>query len=501
MKKYKPLQYCLLLGLLLTLFIGNLSNVKAITFEGFLTYLGNQEKSEQITNWYNFINNAYYNSTIDFSSWLNAWDNSADFIYVYDTSISQNVAVSPQITFANLKDNNLKMYMGSNNTRVYLTGSLSYYYKTFNLNTSRGTASVSGGSNNYRNDIYVSNTFTTHNAFIIKEDILYSDSSLTSPYTGFYYFNNNYSDMGFKYVDSPIKTTYSNQYIKLGEFIGDIDYTNVAIQFGFLTENNTMGQVLATYGYPDSPELNKLKITNNVLYIPSRLITSDSYAVSVVIGTTSYDKVLDIEFVSASGSSGDNSFNIQDSTNNIIDNDNDNNDFWKETYNNLFTIDSGDTKDLINGFINSTNLGISGDEETIKIITDKLQGQADDFIISWNDIVIPNLFGNQQMVLIPQNEINFSQMCRENQGLRLAKGALNVITSGGLIILVLMNFSQTIMKLLGTENRFIDPEEIYYETQAVINDDQLDTTHMPVPYASTPYFRERYYKWYFGGGK
>lgn len=502
MRKFKQLQFCLLLGLLLTLFIGNLSNVKAITFEGFLTYLGNQEKSEQITNWYNFINNAYYNSTIDFSSWLSEWDSSADLIYVYNTSIRQNLVVEPQITFVNLKNNNSQIYYNNNNSYIYFTGSQSYTKKTFNLNISgTGTTSVSGITNYSQPRLYVANLFTNNTSFIVKEDILYSDSSLTSPYTGFYYFNNNYSDMGFKYVDNPIKTSYSNQYIKLGEFIGDIDFSNVTVQFGFLTENNTMGTVIATYGYNDSTTTSKLNIVNNNLYIPSRLITSDSYAVSVVIGTTSYDKVLDIQFISASGISGDNTFNVQDSTNNIIDNDNKNNDFWKETYNSLFTIDSGDTKDLINGFINSTNLGISGDEETIKIITDKLQGQADDFIISWNDIVIPNLFGNQAMVLIPQNEINFSQLCRENQGLRLAKGALNVITSGGLIILVLMNFSQTIMKLLGTENRFIDPEEIYFETQAVINDDQLDTTHMPVPYASTPYFRDRYYKWYFGGGK
>lgn len=312
---------------LFIILIGVWTSASAITFEGFLTYLGNQEKSEQITNWYNFINNAYYNSTIDFSSWLNEWDSSADLIYVYNTSIRQNLAVEAQIYFVNLKNNNSKIYYNNNNSYIYFTGSQSYTKKTFNLNISgNGSTSVSGITNYTQPRLYVDNLFTNHTGFIVKEDILYSDSNLTSPYTGFYYFNNNYSDMGFKYVDSPIKTSYSNQYIKLGEFIGDIDFTDVTIQFGFLTENNTMGQVLATYGYPDSPELNKLKITNNVLYIPSRLITSDSYAVSVVIGTTSYDKVLDIQFISASGSSGDNIFNVQDSTNNIIDNDNDNTD-------------------------------------------------------------------------------------------------------------------------------------------------------------------------------
>lgn len=312
---------------LFIILIGVWTSASAITFEGFLTYLGNQEKSEQITNWYNFINNAYYNSTIDFSSWLNEWDSSADLIYVYNTSIRQNLAAEPQIYFVNLKNNNSQIYYNNNNSYIYFTGSQNFTKKTFTLNISgTGSTSVSGITNYTQPRLYVANLFTNFTSFIVKEDILYSDSNLTSPYTGFYYFNNNYSDMGFKYVDSPIKTSYSNQYIKLGEFIGNIDFTDVAIQFGFLTENNTMGQVLATYGYPGSPELNKLKITNNVLYIPSRLITSDSYAVSVVIGTTSYDKVLDIQFISASGTSGDYTFNVQDSTNNIIDNDNDNTD-------------------------------------------------------------------------------------------------------------------------------------------------------------------------------
>ena len=61
-----------------------------------------------------------------------------------------------------------------------------------------------------------------------------------------------------------------------------------------------------------------------------------------------------------------------------------------------------------------------------------------------------------------------------------------------------INYKNMILKLLGTENRFIDTEELYYETQSVVNDDQLGSSTYPVPYMYSPYFRQQYYKWRYG---
>lgn len=303
----------------------NLSSVKAVTFPEYLQYLGNQDLTSHQQTAYNYFYQTYYNSSVDFTDLLTTWQDT-DTIYTIQFSHSNSSPFVLQVSFFNVK--NTFMYKDGNNIRFgssVETTHISYSMSNDKTKINAGNPSISNRTfYNVGSDFFQENA--TSPRFIISESPLYQEQNATNIYTGFYWFNDIISPFGFTYESNPIYANYQQNLIKLGTFTGGVDYSDVTIQFGFLNQDNTMGQILATYGYYDSPVLNKLVINNNNLFIPSRLITSDTYAISVVIGTTAFDKVLDIEFVSASGTSGDSVFNIQDSTNNIIDNDNNNTD-------------------------------------------------------------------------------------------------------------------------------------------------------------------------------
>lgn len=292
-----------------------------MTFDEYLNYWGSQDNSTQMEWTYNFINNLYYDSVTDFTTYLSNWVSSTDSIYTQISNTSSNSERTLRIMFIN--NENISYYKDGNNIRFTSATLITVLSATFNSN--RNTITSIKVTNENRSFINMSDNFfdnTNSTKFLISDNLIYSDNSLTSITSADYYYKKVYTNTVFKYVDNPIYTNYVNQYIKLGEFIGGVDYSNVRVQFGFLNQDNTMGQIIALYGYPDST-LPKLYINNNNLYIDSRLITSDNYAVSVVIDTISYDKVLDIQFINSSGS-GNAIFDIQNGTNNIINNNNNN---------------------------------------------------------------------------------------------------------------------------------------------------------------------------------
>lgn len=172
--------------------------------------------------------------------------------------------------------------------------------------------------------------------------------------------------------------------------------------------------------------------------------------------------------------------------------------FWENAYNNLFTLNSGEAEEILTNFYEDIDLQIgSGEENTIKQIASVLQGQANDFIISWNDIYLPNLKQNEPILLIKQGQINFSEEVRNNEALARAKGYLNIIISTILLILLLFNYGDTLMRLLGTTNRFIDDEEVSYEVMNITNDDMLPPTNMPIPYSQSRDYRYKVWHAYF----
>lgn len=174
--------------------------------------------------------------------------------------------------------------------------------------------------------------------------------------------------------------------------------------------------------------------------------------------------------------------------------------FWENTYNSLFTIDSGEAETMLNDLYNNLEVSIgSGEVETIKQVASILQGQPDDFIISWNDIYIPNLFNNEPTKLIEQGQINFSEEVRNNEALSRAKGWLNIIVSTILLLILLMNYGRTIAQLLGTTIEFIEDEEVTYDVLNITleNDQMIPPTNMPIPMSYSRNFRNKVWKEHF----
>lgn len=155
---------------------------------------------------------------------------------------------------------------------------------------------------------------------------------------------------------------------------------------------------------------------------------------------------------------------------------------------------------MLNDLYNNLEVSIgSGEVETIKQVASILQGQPDDFVISWNDIYIPNLFNNEPTKLIEQGQINFSEEVRNNEALSRAKGWLNIIVSTILLLILLMNYGRTIAQLLGTTIEFIEDEEVTYDVLNITleNEQMLPPTNIPIPMSYSRNFRDKVWKEHF----
>lgn len=165
-------------------------------------------------------------------------------------------------------------------------------------------------------------------------------------------------------------------------------------------------------------------------------------------------------------------YNQQVNENTKEENDN----FWKDVYNDLFTISSGDVNAMLNDFterINFENYGDIGIEESILGV---LEGEPDDFKISWEDIKTPAIanLGLSAITLIPKGEINFSRMARENEALGRVKGIVNLLCSFTLIMLLLKNIWFTLMRVLGVGVDMYESQEEENERLAMVNSETIN---------------------------
>lgn len=150
--------------------------------------------------------------------------------------------------------------------------------------------------------------------------------------------------------------------------------------------------------------------------------------------------VIDNNTITSLGS-GD--FTIQDSTNQIIDNQDKNNTFWQDTYNSLFVMNSGDVDQLITNMKENIKIDNFGDVSGEIAILNTLTGEPSDFIIAWNS--------TQYMgkTIIPSGEINFSQKVREVPALKTTQDWLRIIMGYSITIVLMSEIFFTILRCLG----------------------------------------------------
>lgn len=165
----------------------------------------------------------------------------------------------------------------------------------------------------------------------------------------------------------------------------------------------------------------------------------------------------------------ENGYTTQNSVNDIINNTNNNDNFWKNTYNNLFTLSSGDVENLIEkisgemtSFTEYTDL-----QEEYELLNELQNTNPGDFRIAWNAVYYEN------QPIIPSGEINFTQAV-EDYNLVEVHQVTQVIIAGFLALLCTKGIWNAICITLGVgtalydsyeqENGIVDSVEDYYDT-------------------------------------
>lgn len=114
-----------------------------------------------------------------------------------------------------------------------------------------------------------------------------------------------------------------------------------------------------------------------------------------------------------------------------------NQNFWEGVYNDLFNMNSGDASEvynLVSSYFPSGETPIS----IYDTIFGSINNDPDDFIIRWDDIPLHITWFNGEVLysgdFIKANSINISKTCRENEVLRLIKFYINLFVCIGFLI-------------------------------------------------------------------
>lgn len=426
------------------------SCAKAYTFDDFVYFIQtNQTKLNEIGgNWKNTAN--FYSSGTGYTK-AKAYFNDEDF---------QGFAIGNSTSYYLMALNNQTSISVYGTNQVQTSGGQYKRIDTYSYNPSSpsyGTGNggvggtrvilISGFPNfNYPSSVLSVNEYTPQNPF----------------YFG-HLFSQNYN--------------YNNEVIQACE----LNY-NYRIQFieNVITESYEVTNITATLDdiTLESTDLGSywtLKCTNSTLLKYDKI-----YTLNVEITTTSntYELSEQILFVPPgtlieSGvivnyPSGDYSFNTENATNQIIENQDKNNNFWENAYNELFVMESGDVQDIIDEMKANIKIDDIGDMSGEIAILNTLTGEPSDFIIAWN----PTSYMGK--VIIPSGEINFSQKVREVPALQTTQNWLRIIMGYSVSIVLLSEIFFTILKVLGVSVSIYDQhnEEI----------ERLEEMHRPKIY-------------------
>lgn len=126
------------------------------------------------------------------------------------------------------------------------------------------------------------------------------------------------------------------------------------------------------------------------------------------------------------------------------------NNILKNIYKNLFTLNSGDLKEIITNAVDESTLG-SGDLLIWENIIGIVEDTGEDFIISWDTI-------NTTYLKISGDSINFSKLERENEGLHQAMIWARRIVGLSLLFLFAKNCWNTLLNMLGIGTQIYNKE-------------------------------------------
>lgn len=149
--------------------------------------------------------------------------------------------------------------------------------------------------------------------------------------------------------------------------------------------------------------------------------------------------------------------NVENAIQNLESGEKERDNFWKQAYNNLFTISGEYIENKINEIKEKYN--ISGDYETEKQIIELIQENSNDFIISWGDLTTHLSIKGQQLekqIIFQEDSINFSQLERENKEFQETMQWVRTILGFSLCFLLIENYWKTLLITLGIGTQVYD---------------------------------------------
>lgn len=394
------------------------------------------------------------------------------------------------------------MFSG-NNTYIgkyaYTSGSLTYYYTTYNINSDTlNTSSVSNGGVAYTQFgnsgtnkywVYTDKTLGSSTAWSVSaggqrptgqdlfaenyissikwEFIPNSNNTISIPNKTEQYYSMNkgtfnttlatlqdssYTDQIMMLIQAYNGTTweivtdrelYNNTMIISDTFPSQTDGDTLKSQIQIKSNTIPANSIIVLRAYPNQYIANELGITEieEYFYITNNktVITGNTLdLVGTFSGDTDYENEVNQAINNEQQDINDN--NLQDITENINKNDS----WWRLQFDKLFTLDSGDTEDLKNQIESKINFEeISGISGELIILENIKNAQVGDFIISWQPVMWQN------KTIIPSGDINFSATVREIESLNKAHKYAQTILCCAMAFLILHRIWKTLCILLG----------------------------------------------------
>lgn len=262
---------------------------------------------------------------------------------------------------------------------------------------------------------------------------------------------------------------YNNTMIISDTFPSQTDSDTLKSQIQVKSNTIPANSIIILRAYPNQYISNELGITEieEYFYITNSktIITGNTLdLIGTFSGDTDYENEVNDAINNEQQQTNDS--NLQD----ITDNMNKNDSWWRLQFDNLFTLDSGDIEESLNKFAEQNKFS-SGELQIAMLGLEQLKENNGDFIISWKEYnphfsikEEPIEYGNGKILLyngklIPSGEVNFSKLERDYPRVATIMIWERRIVGLSLLILLAHNLWKTLMHTLGIGTQVYDSEE------------------------------------------
>lgn len=457
MKKRKRLHggINLFLGILLTVLLNTFSTCYAYVSEDYVTFCLNRLKDNAIVN----------NNQESFNNYINNFLSNSSNISYTKTYINDRLT---EYNWNNLNDFNMVCFVYSS-----ISGSDNVYRILFNISNQTAPQGYSnvGFISLFRNSD-IEGTISGKDGYILNICLEFSKF---------------YPNGHFTYN----RSTSTSEFIDLPELI--FDYNKPMINFPYNFYNYAGTQIISyNYNYDVyyliSDEYNTY--TNYINNIPSEPSGDGGGGTVTPSGdggssstTPNYTNQLNDINSNISNSSTAITNQISGDTQKVIGAiDNANENYWGKSDELTGKKQEEEIENNVNELIENIS-GELADNQIIKMLDDAEKGFIDKFNyryappefyelkFEWDDIKfkLPG-FVDEEITIIPKNELNISKICSENETMGVIKGYIRIIATFAIV----MNILKTIYNLILTAMGIIQPElKMNYETP--IADKEIDS--------------------------